>query len=50
MTDMAGSNRSWNGPTGHVDAEMLKTHIDDLAGPVYYIAGPPGMVAAMQRY
>lgn len=49
MTDMARSNRSWDGPTGHIDAEMLKTHIDDLARPGYYIAGPPGMVAAMQK-
>jgi ferredoxin-NADP reductase len=49
MTDMARSNRSWDGPTGHVDAEMLKAHIDDPVTPVYYIAGPPGMVAAMQK-
>ena len=49
MTDMARSNRSWDGLTGHIDAEMLNTHIDDPGGPVYYIAGPPGMVAAMQK-
>jgi ferredoxin-NADP reductase len=49
MTDMAGSKQAWDGATGRIDLEMLKSHIDDLTSPVYYIAGPPGMVGAMLK-
>jgi ferredoxin-NADP reductase len=49
MTEMAGSNRVWRGETGFINWEMLTKYIGDLAAPVYYIAGPPAMVAAMQR-
>jgi len=46
MTEMAGSNRVWRGETGYIDQEMLAKYIGDLAAPIYYIAGPPAMVAA----
>ena len=49
MTDMAGSKQAWDEGTGRIDLEMLKSHIDDLTVPVYYIAGPPGMVDAMLK-
>lgn len=48
MTDMARSNRVWRGETGFINQEMLTKYIGDLAAPVYYIAGPPAMVAAMR--
>jgi ferredoxin-NADP reductase len=28
---------------------MLSKYIDDLAVPIYYIAGPQGMVASMRK-
>ena len=28
---------------------MLAKYIDDLAAPIYYSAGPPGLVAGMQK-
>jgi ferredoxin-NADP reductase len=28
---------------------MLRKHLSSLQGPIYYIAGPPAMVAAMRR-
>ena len=28
---------------------MLVRHLDEVAGPLYYIAGPPQMVAAMRN-
>jgi ferredoxin-NADP reductase len=41
--------RGWRGETGHISSEMLLTHVRILRGPIYYIAGPPTMVAAVQR-
>ena len=49
MTDMARSNRVWRGETGFINREMLTKYIGDLAAPIYYIAGPPAMVAAMRQ-
>ncbi len=28
---------------------MLERHLKDLAASVYYVAGPPGLVEAMQK-
>jgi len=49
MTDMAGSARPWNGERGFVDEAMLRRHLGDLLAAVYYVAGPPAMVEAMQE-
>jgi ferredoxin-NADP reductase len=43
------SNNGWKGKTGHISSEMLLTHVGTLRGPIYYIAGPPTMVAAARR-
>jgi len=40
------SNNGWKGKTGHISSEMLSTQIKTMRGPIYYIAGPPMMVAA----
>jgi ferredoxin-NADP reductase len=49
MTDMQNSQRPWQGETGYINREMLAKYVDDLAAPIYYSAGPPGLVAAMKR-
>jgi ferredoxin-NADP reductase len=49
MTDMRNSQRVWQGETGHITPQMLTKWIRDLKGPIYYTAGPPGMVAAMRQ-
>ena len=49
MAEMEKSNKPWNGERGFIDAAMLKRHLPALNGPIYYIAGPPGMVAAMRE-
>ena len=49
MTGMAHSGREWTGETGFIDGEMLARHLGPLQGPIYYIAGPPPMVAAMRQ-
>jgi ferredoxin-NADP reductase len=41
--------RGWKGETGHVTSEMLVTRVGTVRGPIYYIAGPPTMVAAARR-
>lgn len=39
----------WKGETGHVSSEMLKKYVTDLSSPIYYLAGPAEMVAAMRQ-
>jgi len=36
------------GERGRITAELMARHVDDPAAPIYYLAGPPAMVAAMQ--
>ena len=49
MTDMASSRRPWEGKIGYINKQMLAESISDLTTPIYYIAGPPGMVTAMRK-
>jgi ferredoxin-NADP reductase len=45
MTDDPG----WDGETRRIDAAMLRDHLDaDLGSFTYLIAGPPGMVGAVE--
>lgn len=48
MAEMEKSKKSWNGERGFIDAAMLKRQLAELNGPIYYVAGPPAMVAAMK--
>jgi len=43
------NNNGWKGKTGRINSEMLLTHVGILRGPIYYIAGPPTMVAAARQ-
>lgn len=49
FTRMPSDNDGWKGKTGHISSEMLFTEVTTTRGPIYYIAGPPTMVAAMRR-
>jgi ferredoxin-NADP reductase len=49
MTDVERSKMEWRGERGVIDREMLERHLPSLQGPIYYIAGPPGMVTAMRQ-
>src|SRR5262245_16965429 len=49
MVEMDKSSRPWSGEKGFLDRAMLERHLKSLAGNVYYIAGPPGLVEAMQK-
>ena len=49
MTEMSKSKKEWKGETALIEKEMLSRHLATLQGPIYYIAGPPAMVAAMRQ-
>jgi ferredoxin-NADP reductase len=49
LTRVANNNGAWRGKTGYISSEMLFTQIGILRGPIYYVAGPPTMVAATRR-
>lgn len=43
------SEEEWSGERGHIDADMLKRHVKDIASPIYYLSGPADMVQSMQE-
>jgi ferredoxin-NADP reductase len=47
MTNMDKSKLPWQGERGVINKEMLDRHLKDAASPIYYIAGPPGMVKGL---
>ena len=49
MTEMETSDTKWDGETGYITKAMLEKHIGDLTLPIYYLAGPASMVAAMRK-
>jgi ferredoxin-NADP reductase len=49
MSKMANSQRPWQGATGYIDKAILARFVPDVAAAIYYIAGPPAMVAAMKE-
>lgn len=49
FTRIDGTSRGWHGEIGHIRPEMLSKHVSNLRGPIFYIAGPPTMVAATRR-
>ena len=49
MTAVIQEVQTWDGETGYITKEMLAKYIGELSGPMYYIAGPPRMVGAMQE-
>jgi ferredoxin-NADP reductase len=49
FTRVDGTSRGWQGEIGHIRPKMLSKHVSNLRGPIFYIAGPPAMVAGMRR-
>ena len=49
MTEMVRSKEEWKGETGFINKEMLARHLTGMEGLIYYVAGPPAMVAAMRK-
>jgi ferredoxin-NADP reductase len=48
MTQMERSTREWDGERGMVDANLLGRHAIAADGSVFYIAGPPRMIADLK--
>ena len=49
MTQLNLSHQPWHGETGKVTTSLIGKYIGRLQGPIYYIAGPPAMVAATRE-
>jgi ferredoxin-NADP reductase len=49
VTQPEKSRMSWRGETGRISMQMLFKWIPDLSVPIYYIAGPPGMVTGVRQ-
>jgi ferredoxin-NADP reductase len=47
MTKMEDSRQVWRGETGLINKEMLARYLQDAVAPIYYIAGPAGMVKGL---
>jgi len=41
-------NCFWLHELGRINKEMLTKHLNEIQTPIYYVAGPPGMVGAMR--
>ena len=48
MTALTGDDADWSGEHGRIDGPMLARHIADFVQPIYYIAGPAGMVQGLR--
>ena len=49
MTEAGKSHQKWIGQTGFIDSNMLTNTVSSVQDPIYYLAGPPAMVAAMRQ-
>jgi ferredoxin-NADP reductase len=49
MTEMNRSSRPWPGATGSIDQDLVKRVSSEISAPIYYIAGPPSMVAGLRE-
>ena len=49
MSEIRRSKREWKGETGLIDKAMLSRYVNDLRGPIFYIAGPPSMVTEIRK-
>jgi NAD(P)H-flavin reductase len=48
MTDMEDTRSDWRGERGYITQEMIARHVGNIEAPVFYVAGPPAMVSAME--
>jgi ferredoxin-NADP reductase len=48
MTALASDDTDWQGQRGRINGRMLTDFIADFDRPVYYIAGPAGMVQGLR--
>jgi ferredoxin-NADP reductase len=49
VTQPARTRMLWQGETGRISIQLLSKWIPDASVPIYYIAGPPGMVTGVRQ-
>jgi ferredoxin-NADP reductase len=49
MTEMEGSDSTWDGETRRIDADMVRETSSDLPRPHYYVAAAPDMAEDMRQ-
>jgi len=49
FTRVAPGHGGWKGATGPIDGMLLSKHVSELHDPIYYVAGPTGMVAGAHQ-
>lgn len=48
MTESGTARQGWKGSRQRISGEMIRQVVGPFTSPIYYIAGPPGLVRAMQ--
>ncbi|MGB3921811.1 MAG: FAD-dependent oxidoreductase [Minisyncoccia bacterium] len=48
ITQPEKSKEKWQGETGYISAEKIKRFVSDDSNPLFYIAGPLGMLSSMR--
>ena len=49
MTQTDKSIPAWSGERRYVNADFLRDHVGDLTAPIFYLAGPPGLVTGLAK-
>lgn len=49
MTQAGDLRAAWDGEVGVIDAALIRRAVAGLSAPIYYVAGPPGLVQAMRQ-
>jgi ferredoxin-NADP reductase len=48
MSRPDSSGMPWEGLVGRIEYDLIREHLHDAAAPIFYIAGPPRMVADLR--
>jgi ferredoxin-NADP reductase len=49
VTETGDPRHPWDQQTGRIDRALIERTTADLERPIYYVAGPPGLVEAMRQ-
>jgi ferredoxin-NADP reductase len=49
MTDPPDAGQEWRGRSGMIDAELIRSVIVEPSRPIFYVVGPPAMVAGIRQ-
>jgi ferredoxin-NADP reductase len=49
MTQADKSIPAWSGERRYVNADFIRDHVGDLTVPIFYLAGPPGLVTGLAK-